>query len=63
MSKQFNRREVLGAAGAVLLGPVGAAAAGEVEVEISQVSAHTFRLTVGGARGCSGTEASCGAAT
>jgi alpha-glucosidase (family GH31 glycosyl hydrolase) len=49
VSKQFNRREVLGAAGAVLMGPVGAAAAGEVEMEISQVSAHTFRLTVGGA--------------
>jgi alpha-glucosidase (family GH31 glycosyl hydrolase) len=48
MRKQFNRREVLGAAGAVLLGPVGAATAGEVEVEVSQVSAHTFRLTVGG---------------
>ena len=49
MRKKLNRREVLGAAGAVLLGPVGAAAAGEVAVEISQVSAHTFRLTVGGA--------------
>jgi alpha-glucosidase (family GH31 glycosyl hydrolase) len=48
MSKQFNRREVLGAAGAVLLGPVGAAAAGEAEVRISPVSAYTFRLTVGG---------------
>ena len=48
MRKQFNRREVLGAAGAALLGPVGAAAAGDVEVEVSQVSAHTFRLTVGG---------------
>src|ERR1035437_9222709 len=49
MRKKLNRREVLGAAGAVLLGPVGAAAAGEVAVGISEVSAHTFRLTVGGA--------------
>ncbi|MCX6629523.1 MAG: DUF5110 domain-containing protein [Candidatus Solibacter sp.] len=48
MGKQFNRREVLGAAGAVLLGPASVAAAGEADVEISQVSAHTFRLTVGG---------------
>jgi hypothetical protein len=48
MHKEFNRREVLGAAGAALLGPVGAAATGEVPVEISQVSAYTFRLTVGG---------------
>src|ERR1035437_5236486 len=49
MRKELNRREGLCAAGAVLLGPVGTAAAGEVAVEISQVSAHTFRLTVGGA--------------
>ncbi len=49
MRTQFNRREVLGAAGAALLGPAGAAAAAGAEVEVSQVSAHTFRLTVGGA--------------
>jgi alpha-glucosidase/alpha-D-xyloside xylohydrolase len=49
MRRQFNRREVLGAAGAALLGPAVAAAAAETGVEVSQVSEHTFRLTVGGA--------------
>ena len=49
MKKKINRREVLGAAGAALLGPVCAVAAGDAQVEVSQVSAHTFRLTVGGA--------------
>ncbi len=48
MSKQFNRREVLGAASVLLLGPAVAGAAGTGEVEISQVSAHTFRVTIGG---------------
>ncbi len=49
MNKQMNRREILGAAGAVFLPTAGMAAAGEVELELSQVSAHTFRLSVGGA--------------
>ena len=49
MNKQLSRREILGTAGAVLLPPAAMAAAGELEVELSPVSAHTFRLTVGGA--------------
>jgi len=49
MNKQMNRREILGAAGAVFLPTAGMAAAGEVELELAQVSAHTFRLSVGGA--------------
>ena len=49
MNRQLSRREILGTAGAVLLPPAAMAAAGEVEVELSPVSAHTFRLTVGGA--------------
>ena len=50
MSQQLNRRQILGAASAALLGGVRAAAgAGDVEVQISQVSPHTFRVTAGGA--------------
>ena len=48
MIKQFSRRKMLGAAGAMLLPPAAMAAAGDLELELSEVSAHTFRLTVGG---------------
>src|SRR6516165_1842336 len=49
MNQQLNRRQVLGAAGAALLGGVRAIAApGDIEVRISQVSPLTFRLTIGG---------------
>ncbi len=49
MSQQPNRRQLLGAASAALLAGVRAAAApGGVEVRISHVSPHTFRLTIGG---------------
>ena len=49
MSQPLNRREVLGAAGAALLGSARALAApADVEVRISQVSPHTFRINIGG---------------
>jgi alpha-glucosidase/alpha-D-xyloside xylohydrolase len=49
MDQQLNRRQVLSAAGAALLGGVRAIAApSDVEVRISQVSPLTFRLTIGG---------------
>ncbi|MEO8369365.1 MAG: TIM-barrel domain-containing protein [Candidatus Solibacter sp.] len=48
MTRRINRRQMIGAAGAAMLGPL-AAAADEVAVEISQVSQTTFRLTAGGA--------------
>src|SRR3954454_11502308 len=48
MSREINRRQMITTAGAAMFAPL-ASAADEVAVEISQVSAHTFRLTAGGA--------------
>ena len=45
MTNRYNRRQILGAA---LLAPVRMLGANDLEVQISPVSAHTFRLTIGG---------------
>jgi alpha-glucosidase/alpha-D-xyloside xylohydrolase len=45
MTNRYNRRQILGAA---LVAPVRMLAASDLEVQISPVSAHTFRLTIDG---------------
>jgi alpha-glucosidase (family GH31 glycosyl hydrolase) len=45
MRANYNRREILGAAAAAVAMPARALAAPDMEIQISPVSPHTFRLT------------------
>jgi alpha-glucosidase (family GH31 glycosyl hydrolase) len=47
LTGKWNRREVLQSAGAALLAPLAVAADAGLVVQISSLSPHTFRLTIG----------------